>query len=871
MLLCIVALAALYLLDVEGVVRTFNGAFVDFDEAQKTPLILLGALFIAASILFFALIRYTDGQVEDLVNQQAKVIVKLQSFNQDTSTQREIIAEQKKTIDEEKKSIDDERLKNQQAAESVAETHKAYALSQNALAQYAKLITCIDKLRTLNEKRIGADFPFNASLQEIMALTNSSFGTICDVREGKVGHEALRFLSVCSKSSEGAPGGTSVCADKTSLAALVAMPLEELPKTVILNNDLHGDLSVGGAPQGHPPLQNMLTIPLLRGPDLIGQLALANCEGGYHTDASTFLAPIAAILSEWMDSREARLGRVRVQEALKRLQHQSSEVLSATHDGVIIVNHRGKIYDINESGEATFKIKSAQIGNMTVPELITLPDLDDKSAEGVEAYLNAIEGGVMKHYANITALLQGGGSLPIDLVIAAQESGPHKLYKFYIRNLLSGHEKAQEALLQAQEEKNWIELQTQSVKQEIIESKKLEQRALAQLEKVERASRTKLELLATMSHELTTPMNSIVGFSNTLLDGALGKGITQEQRDYIQYISDSGRKLLDYIDGVLDLSGVEEGRMEVDPDDALTIGDYAKFSAHIRNDQEVVEALFQRALELDPGNPIILSNYSLFRTNIRKEHERSEELYKYAYEADPDSALTLGDYAVFLSDVRKHNERAEEMYKQAIKLDPNNALNLANYARFLSKVHGYHDRADSYYRKAIENDPENTAILARYAHFIMDVRKDQKQAEAWFERALETAPNALSLRLDFAFFLFDIDNENRAMEILDEIEPRLYGEELLMEQFYKFAFGRSTAARAQALSRIRDLLKERVRCPLFEPFSLVRRLADEGHSDARLMEALARVITVRDTLQVLSGQPKWRAIQMTSDGSSLQE
>jgi len=81
---------------------------------------------------------------------------------------------------------------------------------------------------------------------------------------------------------------------------------------------------------------------------------------------------------------------------------------------------------------------------------------------------------------------------------------------------------------------------------------------------LEAASRHKSEFLANMSHELRTPLNSILGFSEILKRRAYGT-LTAEQDLYVDSIHDSGKHLLALISDLLDLSKVEAGRIELQP------------------------------------------------------------------------------------------------------------------------------------------------------------------------------------------------------------------------------------------------------------------------------------------------------------------
>ena len=77
----------------------------------------------------------------------------------------------------------------------------------------------------------------------------------------------------------------------------------------------------------------------------------------------------------------------------------------------------------------------------------------------------------------------------------------------------------------------------------------------------EAASLAKSRFLANMSHELRTPLNAIIGFSEMMRDQL--RGPVGSYRDYVIHIHDSGTHLLSLINGILDLSKAQAGRLEL--------------------------------------------------------------------------------------------------------------------------------------------------------------------------------------------------------------------------------------------------------------------------------------------------------------------
>lgn len=76
-----------------------------------------------------------------------------------------------------------------------------------------------------------------------------------------------------------------------------------------------------------------------------------------------------------------------------------------------------------------------------------------------------------------------------------------------------------------------------------------------------RASKAKSDFVATMSHELRSPMNGVLGMADLLHDTDL----TEEQAGYVSVIEASGRQLLAVVNDVLDFSKLEADRLRLEP------------------------------------------------------------------------------------------------------------------------------------------------------------------------------------------------------------------------------------------------------------------------------------------------------------------
>ncbi|MEZ5288162.1 MAG: ATP-binding protein [Vicinamibacterales bacterium] len=103
---------------------------------------------------------------------------------------------------------------------------------------------------------------------------------------------------------------------------------------------------------------------------------------------------------------------------------------------------------------------------------------------------------------------------------------------------------------------------TATLEHEVEERRRAEESLALAKAAAEEASLAKSAFLANMSHELRTPLNAIIGYSEMLQEDASAQGATECLSD-LQKVTTAGRQLLALVTGVLDLSKIEAGRMEL--------------------------------------------------------------------------------------------------------------------------------------------------------------------------------------------------------------------------------------------------------------------------------------------------------------------
>ncbi len=96
-----------------------------------------------------------------------------------------------------------------------------------------------------------------------------------------------------------------------------------------------------------------------------------------------------------------------------------------------------------------------------------------------------------------------------------------------------------------------------AVGKDITQRKETALALVAAKEAAETATRSKSDFLATMSHEIMTPMNGVLGMNALLLDTPL----SPEQRDYADAVKTSAEGLLTIVNEILEFSRVEANRL----------------------------------------------------------------------------------------------------------------------------------------------------------------------------------------------------------------------------------------------------------------------------------------------------------------------
>jgi signal transduction histidine kinase len=93
----------------------------------------------------------------------------------------------------------------------------------------------------------------------------------------------------------------------------------------VISNSPSTDERRGGIPDGHPPLNQFLALPILRDKALVGLIGVANCPEGYSEADVTFLQPLVTAIGQLIDAHRRDIQRRETERSLRQTEEWLEE------------------------------------------------------------------------------------------------------------------------------------------------------------------------------------------------------------------------------------------------------------------------------------------------------------------------------------------------------------------------------------------------------------------------------------------------------------------------------------------------------------------------------------------------------------------
>jgi PAS domain S-box-containing protein len=263
---------------------------------------------------------------------------------------------------------------------------------------------------------------------------------------------------------------------------------------------------------------------------------------------------IEAVNNAYWQSDVDRTERKQAEREIQNFQRYNRGLIETSLDPLVTFDQKGIILDVNEA--------TIRATGRTREELIGTP-FADYFTDPERAYKGAMvvfETGEVRDYELVMKAKDG-----TETIVAYNAS----LYRDQAGKVMGAFAAARDITILKRSEAE-VRRERDKVKESMLKKiSLLNERAklIAQLGEaniqLRELDRLKSAFLANISHELRTPMNSIIGYSDLLLDGVDGR-INEEQEKSLGKIIDNAKHLLQLINNLLDLSKIESWKIEIE-------------------------------------------------------------------------------------------------------------------------------------------------------------------------------------------------------------------------------------------------------------------------------------------------------------------
>jgi two-component system sensor histidine kinase/response regulator len=250
--------------------------------------------------------------------------------------------------------------------------------------------------------------------------------------------------------------------------------------------------------------------------------------------------------------------RKEAEDAARNANARNDAILDVALDCVVVVDASGRIVHFNPAAEATFCYRSEEAIGRNVADLLVPREKRDAYRVALDHYLSA-DNAMLNRRVEAIAIRKGGGEFPVEVAIAPISTVGVPLFAAYMRDITERKRAEEELSRQTRDLQDAHDKERCNAAQlaDLVEELRITQRH------AEAATRAKSEFLASMSHELRTPLNAIILYSELLQEEAQDRQTAGSIPD-LQRIQSSGKHLLDLINGILDLSKIEAGKMALE-------------------------------------------------------------------------------------------------------------------------------------------------------------------------------------------------------------------------------------------------------------------------------------------------------------------
>jgi PAS domain S-box-containing protein len=241
--------------------------------------------------------------------------------------------------------------------------------------------------------------------------------------------------------------------------------------------------------------------------------------------------------------------RRRVEAALRESESRKAAILETALDGVITMDHEGKIIEFSPAAEKLFGYTSADVLGRTVADMLVPPALREPHRRGLEHYLTTGQGPVLNRRLELSALRADQTEFPVELAITRIGNNEPPLFTGFVRDIT---------------ERKQAESQIRALNVD------LERRVVERTAQLEAAMRELEAFSYSVSHDLRAPLRQIDGFAQALLEDYADRLDDEGQQD-LRWIRGGTQRMGHLIDDLLKLSRITRADLHRESVDLSTL------------------------------------------------------------------------------------------------------------------------------------------------------------------------------------------------------------------------------------------------------------------------------------------------------------
>jgi PAS domain S-box-containing protein len=341
------------------------------------------------------------------------------------------------------------------------------------------------------------------------------------------------------------------------------------------------------------------------------------------------------------------------QKLLKKNEIMLSSVIASALDAIVIINQEGNIVRWNKAATRIFGYTEEEVKGLAMADTIIPPAFMQSHGAGFRRFLAGGNSNILNRRMELTGKRKNGVEFPMELTVTAIQHGQEFYFNGFIRDI-STRKQREEELVQMKEQ-------------------------------AEAAAKAKSQFLSIMSHELRTPLNAVIGITHLLLQG----NPREDQQEDLRTLQFSGESLLHIINGILDFTKLDSGKIELSAIDFnlrdLAQSLYQSFSYKAKEKQivfdieydekmpfmvrgdsfrlsQVLNNLISNAIKFTPRGSVklqvqlkeeqpqsLITRFSVIDTGIGIPEDKKEKIFEQFTQADSDTTRLYGGTGLGLS------------------------------------------------------------------------------------------------------------------------------------------------------------------------------------------------------------------------------